>query len=218
MPGSPFSIWPKRTRAPANSVDLSLPYDRCPMVAVDLETNSLDPKNGHILSIGMVNIERGEILLSSCQHLLIDADQAAGSSATIHGIRDIDRRDGYDLYAALLILQEAIQGRVLIFHHAQLDMAFLNIAAVQEGMTAFKVPVIDTLLLEQKRLQHSGTDITKNSLTLEGCRQRYRLPAAPRHNALEDAYATAELALVLCHEIGGSKTLPAKSFVSSKYY
>lgn len=197
---------------PCHGIDLSVPYSNCRLLAVDLETNGLDVKRGDILSIGWVVIHRGEINLGSGQHLLIDSAAQAGESLKIHGIRDIDRRGGHSLKNGLETLHNAARNSVLLFHHAGFDLKFLHAASFKTGLPMLKQPVIDTMWLEQRRKHRSGEEITPGTLTLAGCRQRYALPPAPQHDALEDALATAELALAMFAAMSGETPLPLKFF------
>jgi DNA polymerase III subunit epsilon len=199
-------------------VDLSVPYNRCRILVVDIETNSLEVKLGDILSLGWVAIEKGEVRIGSGRHLFIDSPAVAGESTKIHGIRDIDRRGGISLRGGMETLYNVAQGSVLLFHHAGFDLKFLNAAAAKTGLPTLRRPHIDTLLLEQRRRQQSGKEIVPGTLSLANCRKRYALPRAPQHNALEDALATAELALVMFASMSGATPLPVKYFIQNKMF
>lgn len=201
--------------AQQEAIDLSVPYSECQILAVDIETNHLEVKLGDILSIGWVLIKKGEIDLASCRHLYIDSSAVGGESTQIHGIRDIDRRGGHTLKDGLKEFYRAAKNRVLMFHHAGFDLKFLNAASLKTGLPALKRPYIDTLCLEQRRKILNGEQITPGTLTLTKCRQRYALPRAPQHNALEDALATAELALAMFNSINGPDSLPIKYFTKN---
>jgi len=197
---------------PPHNIDLTLPYTKSRMLAVDLEMNSLEVSEGEILSLGWVVIEKGEIRLGTSQHLLIDSPALAGESTRIHGIRDIDRQGGHSLQEGLETLHEAAENSILIFHHAALDLGFLHAAAAKTGLPCLRLPIVDTLVLEQRRKLRSGLEIKPGTLTLASCRTQYALPPAPQHNALEDALATAELALAMFSAISGPNPLPIKYF------
>ncbi|MAM88650.1 MAG: DNA polymerase III subunit epsilon [unclassified Hahellaceae] len=189
------------------------PWLEYPLLAVDLEMNSLDPETGAIVSIGAVGIEDGEVCLSTASHWLIEATESVGESAIIHGITDTERRSGVTLAQALTELQAVAADHVLIFHHAFLDLRFLEAALDRLGLQPLDAPHIDTMKLEQRRLERSGQPLPHDSLLLSQCRQRYDLPVYPAHNALHDALSTAELAIVQFRQMSGSKPLPLSSFV-----
>ena len=222
--------------------DASTPYTECSLLSIDIETNGLDAKSNEILSIGVVPIESAEIRLSQAHHWLIQSDYQGGDTVTIHGIRDLDRKlDGITLPQAMKNLRSMTKDRILLFHHSDLDLSFLNIGAKKVGETWFSrellhprkkalfgfelglerptiPPVVDTLYLEHRRLTHSKDVITPSSLKLSAIRERYGLPSAPVHNALEDAVATAELALAMFSAISGRKPCPIGYFLSRPYF
>ncbi len=49
-----------------------------------------------------------------------------GQSATIHVIRDSDLRAGLGAREVMDYLLQQAAGKVLVFHHAGLDLAYLN--------------------------------------------------------------------------------------------
>lgn len=181
---------------------------------IDLEMNSLDPRTGSILSAGSVTIHKNEILVATARHWLIDSTARVGDSATVHGLRNLERQYGNPLCQVLSDLHRACDNRVMVFHHAGLDLAFLNRAADELGLPRFDYPVIDTLQVEQKRLLRQGQILSRDMLTLETCRRRYGLPSNPAHNALEDALATAELLLSLVSAIGKNRDLPVNALLT----
>lgn len=174
-------------------------------LSVDLELNSLDPIEGDILSIGYIPIVAGHIVVGEGHHILVDDHGGVGDSAVIHGIRDCDADEGVHLQEALAQLDKARQGRILLFHHAGLDLSFLaKHQPVYRG-----IPAIDTLLIEHKRRQRQNLPL-ENTLRLNQCRERYNLPVYNAHNALTDALATAELFLAQLAYLGGSSGVSLK--------
>lgn len=173
-------------------------------LVVDLETSSLSAKDGEILSIGWVAIEQGKIQVNSAEHLLLKNTHSVGHSATIHHLRDCQLESGLTLEQALLSLLQSAMGRVLVFHHSPMDIQFLNHHSQQQLGAKLYLPVIDTLQLEKKHLDHIGCPIKAGDLTLAKIRSRYGLPTYPAHNALTDALATAELFLAQVAHKGGA--------------
>jgi DNA polymerase-3 subunit epsilon len=88
-------------------------------------------------------------------------------------------------------------GRVLVFHNAALDMAFLNRISRRQFNAPVLMPVVDTLLQEQQLLRRREVPIRPGDLRLQACRERYNLSQFPAHNALLDALATAELLVAM---------------------
>ncbi|HCV01678.1 MAG TPA: 3'-5' exonuclease, partial [Pseudoalteromonas sp.] len=73
--------------------------------------------------------------------------------------------------------------------------------------------ILDTFVIEKKRLHQQGHEIGHDDLTLSECRKRYNLPHYSSHHALTDAMATAELFLAQCHQISRGKALKVGELV-----
>lgn len=175
-------------------------YRELEFLSLDLELTSLDAKQGDIVSIGYVPIIEGKIEVGQGRHSLIYEHAGVGDSAVIHGIRDCDTEQGVSLAEALAELDQARHNRVLLLHHAQLDLSFLaKHQPIYQGM-----PAADTLLIEHKRRQRKNLPVD-NALRLNQCRERYNLPQYLAHNALTDALATAELFLAQMAHLGGDR-------------
>jgi len=183
-------------------------------LSVDLETTSLDASEGEIISIGWVPLTSGTIDLSAAGQVYIRPESSVGQSAVIHHIRDEDLKHALPLEEAMCEFLQQARNKILVFHHAPLDMAFLNAATQQLYGQPFVAPVVDTLNLEWKKMNRNDTPVGKGELRLAGCRERYNLPDYPAHDALTDALAAAELylawALQYCHVGPGGKENPLK--------
>ena len=67
-----------------------------PMLAVDVETTGLSPRDDRLLSIGWVPIDGGTITLAGAGHVVLQQRDgtSVGESATIHGLTDDAVRAG----------------------------------------------------------------------------------------------------------------------------
>jgi len=204
---------PKLKKFISESCDLSQPYNKLELLSVDLEMTGLNPKNSEVISIGWVPIIAGEIVLAQAQLIMVKPQGSVGDSATIHGIHDHQLDNAMSLEQALEQLLQAMQGRILVAHHGALDIAFIQQAA--KNLYGHRLPfdLIDTLLLEAKRLQRQGLHYDKQQLRLYACCARYHLPPLTAHNALSDALATAQLLLAQAVAIGGRNVLSAKQLM-----
>ncbi len=164
-------------------------------LALDAEMSSLDPDEGELLSLGWVLIRDGDIALDTACHLVIRPAQSVGQSATIHQLRDCEVAEGVDAEQALDSLLEAARGKVLVFHHAPLDLAYLDRLSMASHGAPLLQPHLCTLQMEKRLLERREQALKKGDLTLGACRRRYHLPDYHGHNALWDALATAELLL-----------------------
>jgi len=170
-------------------------WHRASYLVCDAETSALEPGCGELLSIGWVGIDAGAVSLSSARYELIPARAPVGHSAVIHQLRDCDLVGGRPIEVVMGDFLAAARGRVLVFHNARLDMAFLDRWSVALYGSPLLLPVVDTLALEQRLLRRRDIPIRVGDLRLQGCRERYGLPPYTAHNALMDALATAELLL-----------------------
>lgn len=180
------------------NVALPKPRKKCletEFLVVDLETSSLDANQGEILSIGWVEIIDGKIKLASAEHCFLKSEKGVGSSAVIHHIRDCELETGMSLLDVAQRFLQAAKGKVLVFHHAPLDMAFLNKASKRLFSVPLLLPVVDTLEIEKNILLRHQDFLKKGELRLGACRSHYNLPVYPAHDALMDAMSTAELLL-----------------------
>lgn len=173
-------------------------------LVVDAEMSSLDANEGELLSIGWVGVEHGAIELATARHHLIRADNSVGQSATIHTLRDCELAGADTAQQILPTFLAAAAGKVLVFHHASLDLAYLDRLSRRECHAPLLLPVVDTLQQEQRLLQRRERAIKPGDLRLQTCRDRYHLPLYPAHNALLDALATAELLVAMAAHRGGS--------------
>ncbi len=170
----------------------------------DGEMSSLDPRRGELLSLGWVTVAGGAIQLGSARHQLLASERGVGHSATIHHIHDRDLARAPAPATAMAALLQAAAGKVLVFHHAPLDLAYLDQLSRKLYGGPLLLPVVDTLQLERARLQRRGHPMAPGALTLQACRSRYGLPPHGAHNALLDALATAELLLAqIAHRSAG---------------
>jgi DNA polymerase-3 subunit epsilon len=161
-------------------------------LVVDCEMSGLDVKTCQLLSMGWVMIEQGRIVNSSARHILVHADKGAGDSSKIHGLVDSHLAGAQSIAAVLMLLIQQIEGAVLVFHHAHLDIKFLQKAAIENFRCPLLFSYVDTMAIEKRRLHLQGK---ATGLRLVQCRERYGLPSGAQHNAMADAVATAELLL-----------------------
>jgi DNA polymerase-3 subunit epsilon len=168
-----------------------------PMIAVDLELTGLDAASNQIISVGWTQIDEGRIRLGSNRHILVSAAQSVGSSAAIHELTDSEVSAGVPPQQALAELFEAAAGRVWVFHHAALDVSFLQQACRRWASLKPPFAVLDTMQIELGLRKRREQPVQQGDLQLGRLREDYGLPRYTAHNALIDALATAELLLAI---------------------
>jgi DNA polymerase-3 subunit epsilon len=177
--------------------------------ALDLETNGLDPKRDHVLAIGMVPVRRGAITLADAFQTLVCPP--AGVSIPVetmraHHIVPSEVETAPALAQVLPTILERLVGAALLVHHAPLDVGLLKAGCRRAGLRWPRVPVVDTVDLlwtraHRRRFAHPSPE-RDPELNLADARRACGLPHYPAHDALTDAVATAELFLVLRHQLG----------------
>jgi len=172
------------------------------IVSLDLETTGLDPRQHHILSMGLVTLHRQTIRLDSAWHRLIrQQDELPADSVVIHQITDDQAAAGVPLEEALPELLLRLSGKVMLVHFARVEQRFLDAACRRLYGAPFLIPTIDTLVLAQRYLSLRNHSIQAGDLRLFNLRPRFGLPRYKAHNALSDALATAELFLAMSAEM-----------------
>jgi len=178
-----------------------------PLISVDLEMTGLDATQNQIIAIGWTQLDRGRIRMASNRHLLINAEQSVGHSAAIHELMDQDVARGVPLEVGLEALFEAARGRVWVFHHAGLDVAFLQQACNTWAGIVMPFKVLDTMQMELTMRKRRSLPVHHGDLQLTKLRANYNLPGYTAHNALIDACATAELLLAIAENMETSDSL-----------
>ena len=168
-----------------------------PLIAVDLELTGLDKNNDHIIAMGWTQIDRGRIQFGSNRHLLITSERSVGASAAIHELVDSEVAQGEDIDEGLAELFRAARGRVWVFHHAGLDVGFLKKACARWARILPGFIVLDTMRIEYRQRRRRDIPVKQGDLQLGRIRSFYGLPRYTAHNALNDAFATAELMLAI---------------------
>ena len=186
------------------------------MIVVDLELTGLDKRTDQIIAIGWTLIDEGRIRMGGNLHILVTAEQSVGSSAAIHEMLDSEVKQGEPLEQGLEELFQAATGRLWVFHHALLDIGFLKAAARQWAGTTPGFVVLDTMQIEHKRRHRRDVPVQQGDMQLSRLRQEYGLPRYQGHNALSDAFATAELTLAIAARLEPDGPLSLKPYL--RYY
>lgn len=185
---------------------LDTPVAQLPLLAVDLETTGLNAESDHILSAGWVPIDDLSVRLGGARHLLIRGSEV-GQSAVFHQLTDDELAGGCELAEALDEALDALTGRILLAHHATVEMGFLANAIERVHNVKVTFTSLDTMLLARAIIAPGFDDeVRGDQLRLWRMRNRYNLPVYKSHEALTDAIACAELYLAEIAEIGNNLT------------
>ncbi len=163
-------------------------------VVVDTETTGLDPNRAEPLSIGACSVVSGAIDLSSCCHVgLRPSSPSDTRNVLVHRIGHGAQAEGLPV-AEAMAQWLAYAGRpVFVGFHARYDATILSRAA--RSTLGIELPMnwLDVGLLLQATLPGLGPPHPD----LDFWAAHFGIAAGARHTALEDAYVTASLFLVV---------------------
>lgn len=175
------------------------------LLALDVETSGLSSTRDRLLAVGWVPVDGTRIDLSGARRRVVRQDDP-GDTVTIHGLTHDDLHAGQPCAEVLAELRSALDGRVLLAHHAPFDLAFLNAAFRALGEQPVRPPIICTLDLQRRLVGRHG-EVPQDALRLWSARNRYGLAPTKAHDALADALACAELYLAQVAELGAADQL-----------
>jgi len=174
------------------SIDLDRKLADLTYTVFDTETTGLEPSNGdEIIQIGAARIVNNRLLRQEIFNQIVDPERPLKpESIPIHGITEDMVRGKPNIDVVLPAFHEFCEDTVLIAHNAAFDMRFLQLKEERTGIR-FTQPVLDTLLLS------AVAQPNQESHKLDALLERLGIECETRHNALDDALATAEVFLKL---------------------
>ena len=202
-----------RWRMPARSVNLMVnlfgrnkkpgldsktPITEVRYVAIDTELTGLDENKDSIVSVGAMRMTGGRIDLGATFYRLVSPrTELTAASVVIHEIMPSEVVASPVIEPVLAELLEFCGTDVLVGHFISIDLAFLNREMKRLRGHTLPNAVIDTFsIYEWLRKRQKCRDFVSTSVG--GCRlseisECFGIPASGAHNALMDAFATAQL-------------------------
>ena len=194
--------------------DKAAPVSDTALLAMDFETSGLDAKHDHLLSVGYVTLLHNQVALDTAHHQIIHSKRDMDDdNITIHHITHDQVAQGMTLPQVVESILKQLKGKVLLAHHAAVEIGFLQQACKNLYGLAPVIPAIDTMQLARQRLERRQQPFKANELRLFNLRKQYGLPRYQAHNALMDAIATAELFLAQLAHGNYRKPPPLKNFL-----
>ena len=189
-----------------NSVDLTACgidektlITECRYVVLDTELTGLEVKKDSIVSIGAVAMTGGSIHLGETLYRLVSPEtELRGESVVVHGITPSDVAGKPTVGPALDALLAFCEGAVVVGHFLSLDLKFLNKELKRLDDRLFPCPVADTFRIHEWIREH---DVTFGAhykgmvqdTDLFTMAKKYHIQVSAAHNALMDAFVTAQL-------------------------
>jgi len=168
-------------------------------VVLDTELTGLNPKKDSVVSIGAVRMAGSTIELGQTFYRLVKPDtEFSPSSVVVHEITpsDVRRKPGID--TALRELEDFLGDSIIVGHFVSIDMGFLNKDAKRYGIKKIENPVVDTCSIfdflrnggNGFRSQFEDGIVNKDLFSIA---KKYNIEVGGAHNALVDAYITAQV-------------------------
>jgi DNA polymerase-3 subunit epsilon len=173
------------------------PWRAIEYAALDFETTGLDYARDTIISYGLVPVVGGRIPVGRSVHQLIDpAVPPTPRSQTIHGLRPQDLAGSPSLAEARADLAAGLAGRYLLVWFADVELHFLR-AIFGTRHRTWRRRTIDVRNLAIAAAGRPRKTRAELGYSLTGSAERWGVPVANPHDALDDALVTAQLFLVL---------------------
>jgi DNA polymerase III subunit epsilon len=157
-------------------------------VIVDLETTGWSPLEACITEIGAVRVSGGRVC-AQFSSLVNTGSTIPAPVAALTGISDAMVAAAPPLTKVLPVFLAFADSCVLAAHNAGFDVGFLEAACQACGLAWPRFPVIDTVELAHRVLGEGEVPDCK----LATLADFFGAHTAPRHRALPDALATADV-------------------------
>lgn len=189
---------------------LNTPVSQCRFVVIDTETTGFHVYGGdEIVSIALLEYRGLQATGKEYYQLINPQCVIPDSSRRIHGISNKDVESAPTLESALPEIINFLRDGVLVGHHVQFDIRFLNRKLYQEIGCKLKHPTLDTMLMYQAWSGQLG------HYELEQVAQRCRVEVQQRHTALGDARTAADIFTVLAPQLVDPDT-PVKKLINQQ--
>ncbi len=176
------------------------PWRRAPLAALDFETTGLDHGRDAVVSFGVVPVEGGRVRFGEAvERYVVPPIPSSSKAIAIHHILPRDLVGAPTLEEARRTLAERLHGRFLITWFADVEVAFLARIFGSRQRTWWR----RTVDVRRMALALEGERRPGVRFSLTATAERYGVPVARPHEALEDALVTAQLFLVLASRLEG---------------
>ncbi|MBI5640535.1 MAG: 3'-5' exonuclease [Nitrospirae bacterium] len=182
-----------------NNESLSLLIENADYVVIDTELTGLDLKKDSVVSIGAVRMKGGRIDLGNAFYRMVNpSSEMDHRSIVVHEITPSDVAEKPPVADVLSEFLDFCRDAVIVGHFISMDMDFIGKEIKRGRGPRMKNSMVDTFRLYGwiKSSQtgfsshyHADTD----DLNLFSIAREYGVPVNGAHNALSDAFMTAQL-------------------------
>lgn len=165
------------------------------LVVVDVEATGLNTRKDNILAIGAVAVEQGGMALNDTFYCVLNREHPVNDTVLIHRLGPETLAQGVSVEEGLLAFLEFVGAAPLFAFHAPFDEQLLLRECKQHLHHRLNHVFVDVAQMAPLLMQQPLVDAT-----LDHWLSVLNLPMLARHNALEDAYATAKMLLILLRQ------------------
>ena len=159
-------------------------------VVIDTETSGLHMARSKLIAIGAVAIEHDAIVVDPSFEVVLRQEIASSrENIELHGIGAAAQAQGEDPVHALIRFLEFARKDPLVAYHVAFDATFLRRAIKAQLGMRFHGKWLDIAVLAPLKYP----DLARGQRGLDGWLARFGIDPGARHNALADAFATAQL-------------------------
>lgn len=190
-----FRTW-KACRPTSARALLQTPVEHCRFVVMDTETTGFHAYAGdEIVSIALLEYEGLQATGREYYQLINPQRPIPEETQRIHGIDDQAVRGSPVLKDVLPEIIDFMQDSVLVGHHLQFDLRFLNRTLYDWLGCKIKHPTLDTMLMYQTWSGQLG------HYELEQVAERCQIPVRERHTAIGDARIAGGIFTILASHL-----------------
>ena len=195
------AAWKHDDRSGADQpVDLLTPVLDASYVVFDTELTGLKPKKDSIVSIGAVRMRGRTLSVGDTFYRLVEPRTTlTGKSVVVHGITPTEAAEWPGIDALLPEFLAFCRGAVLVGHVVSIDLAFLNSDMKRLYGAPLANPAVDTFAVyrwlssRERNVCAYYDGSAEDNASLFQLAKYYGIEAGEAHNALSDAYVTAQL-------------------------
>jgi DNA polymerase III subunit epsilon len=178
---------------------LEMPINEASYVVIDTELTGLKLKQDSIVSVGAIVMTGGRIEVGRTFYRVVEPrTELRGSSVVVHGIMPSEVRALPMIGEVLPEFMEFCGDSIVVGHFLPIDLGFLNEELVRARRAKMRNPAVDTRVIH-KWLQEREEVVcayyggNADPSDLFALAERHGIPVAGAHNALNDAFVTAQL-------------------------
>jgi DNA polymerase-3 subunit epsilon len=192
------SVLPQESTAPV-TIDLDTVINEAEYLVFDTELTGMKPRRDSIVSIGAVTMKGDRILVGRNFHRIVSPrTELTDKSVVIHGITPTEAAESPSIVSVLPEFLDLCRGKVIVGHVVSIDLRFINREMELLKGAALTNPAVDTMSLYGFLRKKTGDycafhEGVPGRADLFSLSKEYGIPVTRSHDALYDAFVTAQL-------------------------